>query len=143
MLTRPTQKRRTCLVSVVIVMTLAGLFLASTAFAKVVRNTIDPVATVTDNGRHIVARGPIECTAGERVFLHVTVTQRTTGAVAYGRTLLSCQGDIQRWRVHAVVLDKETFEEGAATVVAVARTSALGDITDAHQWLVNITLVGE
>jgi hypothetical protein len=39
------------------------------------------------------------------------------------------------------VLDKERFEEGPATVVAAARTSDDGEITDAHQWLVDVTLI--
>jgi hypothetical protein len=47
-------------------------------------NTIDPVAIVADNGRHLIVTGPIECTHGERVELRVTVTQRETGAVAEG-----------------------------------------------------------
>jgi hypothetical protein len=38
---------------------------------------------------------------------------------------------------------KATFEEGSATAVAVASTTSRGKVTDAHQWLVNITLKGE
>ena len=94
---------------------------------------------MTDKGRHIVATGPIGCTAGEKV-LDRAVTQRATGAVAYGRTRFTCTGDNQRWRVHAVAQGDETFADGAATAVPLARTSA---VTDAHQWLVNITLVTE
>ena len=37
----------------------------------------------------------------------------------------------------------ESFVAGLATAVAVARTTANGKVTDAHQWLVNITLVKE
>ena len=33
------------------------------------------------------------------------------------------------------------FQEGPATAVAVALTTVRGETTDAHQWLVNITLV--
>jgi hypothetical protein len=36
-----------------------------------------------------------------------------------------------------------TFEEGPTTAVAVGRTTSRGETTDAHQWLVNITLVAE
>ncbi len=113
------------------------------AFAKVAMNTIDPVAIVSDDGRHIIVTGPITCTAGERAYVQVTVTQRTTGAVAEGHTRIRCTGDIQQWEVHASKHGKETFEEGPATAVALARTTDHGDITDAHQWLVNITLAGE
>jgi hypothetical protein len=40
----------TCLVSAAMFMTLAGVFVAPTAFAKIMLNTIDPVAIVSDNG---------------------------------------------------------------------------------------------
>ena len=70
------------LASAAIILMLAGLFLASRAFSKVIGNTIDGVAVVTDHGRHIIATGPLTCTHGERAFLRVTVTQRTTGAMA-------------------------------------------------------------
>jgi len=33
--------------------------------------------------------------------------------------------------------------KGPATAVAVGRTTVRGDTTDAHQWLVNITLIAE
>ena len=76
-------------------------------------------------------------------YLEVTVTQRATGAVAEGRTRITCTGNTQQWQVHASTQGKETFQEGPATAVALGRTSDRGDITDAHQWLVDITLVGE
>ncbi len=143
MFAQPTNKYMKWLVSAAMVLTLAGVFVASKAFAGIQANTIDPVASMTDNGRHLVATGPLACTQGERADLHVTVTQRATGAVAEGRTRITCTGNTQQWEVHASTQGKETFQEGSATAVAIARTSARGDITDAHQWLVNITLVGE
>ena len=85
MLAQPTKKRMLCLVSAAIVLTLVGVFIAATAFAKVVFNTIDPVAIVTDNGRQIIVTGPIGCTESQRAQLRVTVTQRSTAAVAEGR----------------------------------------------------------
>ncbi len=87
--------------------------------------------------------GPIECTERERAHLRVTVTQRETGAMAEGRTRITCTGDTQQWGVHASTHGKEAFQEGPATAVALARTSNRGETTDAHQWLVDITLVGE
>jgi hypothetical protein len=143
MSTQPPKKRMNCLVLAATVLTLAGVLVAPTAFAKLSVNTIDPLAIVTDNGRHILATGPIGCTEGERAYVRVTVTQRSTGAVAEGRTRITCTGDTQHWEVHAAVQGQEIFEEGPATAVALARTSDRGDITDAHQWLVNITLVSE
>ena len=44
------------------VLTLAGVFIAPAAFARVVIHTIDPVAIVRDDGRQVIATGPIGCT---------------------------------------------------------------------------------
>ena len=66
MFAQPTKKLMQCLVATAIVLTLAGVFIAPMAFARMVVNTIDPVAIVTDNGRHIIVTGPISCTARER-----------------------------------------------------------------------------
>jgi hypothetical protein len=98
---------------------------------------------VTDDGLHLIVTGPIACDASERVTVRVTVTQRDTGAVAEGRTLLRCTGQTQQWQVHASVQGENAFAPGAATAVAVGRTSAHGAVTDAHQWLVDIALVEE
>ncbi len=113
------------------------------AFARITANTVDPVARVTDHGRHLIVTGPIGCTEGERAYLRVTVTQRTTGAVAEGRTLVTCTGGTRRWRVDAAVQGEEAFEEGPAVAAALARTGEGGQTTDAHQWLVEIALAGE
>jgi hypothetical protein len=120
---------------------LAALSLVSPALARVVVNTIDPVAIVADDGRHVVVSGPITCTANERAYLRVTVAQRATGAVAEGRTLITCTGDSQTWEVHAATQGKKTFQAGPATAVALGRTTTRGDVTDANEWLVEITLV--
>jgi hypothetical protein len=138
-----TKKRMKYLAPAAMVMTLVGVFAVPRAFARITANTIDPVASVTDHGRHLIVTGPIECTEGERAYLRVTVTQRATGAVAEGRTLVTCTGNAQQWEVHASVQGEETFQEGPATATASARTTDRGKTTDAHQWLVDITLVGE
>ena len=145
MFAQPTKPHLKYFVAAALVLTPVGVFIAHTAFARVVANTIDPVAIVTDKGRHLIVTGPISCTAGERAYLRVTVTQRPTGAVAEGRTLVTCTGEAntQQWEVHASTQGDETFEAGPATAVALGHTTSRGDITDAHQWLVDITLVGE
>jgi hypothetical protein len=128
------------LVPAAILLTVAGLFVARTAFARIMPNTIDPQAVVTDNGRRLIATVRSGCTGqGGSAVLEVTVTQRSTGAVAQGRTWIACSGVIQPWEVHATTQGQAAFEEGDATAVALARTSSDG--ADAHQWLVNITLV--
>ena len=140
---QPTEMRAKYLAPTAIVLSLLGVFVASVAFARITANTIDPVANVTDHGRHLIVTGPLGCTEGERSYLRVTVTQRATGAVAEGRTLITCTGATQRWKIHASVQGEETFEEGPASVAALARTADGGQTTDAHQWLVDIMLVGE
>ena len=137
------KQHRTWLVSAALVLTLAGLFVARTAFAGVQLNTIDPVGIVAAKGRHITVAGPLRATAGDRVELRVTVTQRSTGAVAEGRAFLTGTGALQRWEVETAAEGGATFEAGPATAVALARTTVGGKATDAHQWLVNITLVRE
>ena len=132
------------LVPAAIVLALAGVFVARTAFAKILINTIDPVGIVAQNGRHVTLTGPLAFTAGERAHLRVTLTQRTTGAVAEGSVILSGSGTTNHWEIEAAVQGDETFEAGPATATAIAVTSAAGgQATDAHQWLVNITLVQE
>lgn len=123
---------------------LGSAFVAAIALAKLARNTIDPVALVTDDGLHVIATGPVLCIpAGERYHVHVTVSQRTTGAVAVGRSLATCTGSAQQWEVHASVQGNAAFEPGPAIAVALGRTTDRGLSTDAHQWLVPITLVEE
>jgi hypothetical protein len=143
MFVHATKRRVKRLVQAAVVLSLVGAFGAPTAFARVTANTIDPVATVTDQGRQLIVTGPIGCTTGERAYLRVTVTQRATGAVAEGRTLLTCTGGTQQWEVHASVQGDETFEEGPATAAALGRTTAGRKTTDAHQWSVDLTLAGE
>jgi hypothetical protein len=121
---------------------LAVLFAAPLpAFARVILNTIDASAIVTDAGRHLIVTGPLACTAGERAFLLVTVTQRSTGALAQGSTLINCTGETGQWEVHATTQGREAFQTGTATAVASARTMIRGETTDSHQWLVAIALV--
>jgi hypothetical protein len=140
MISQPTQAARLMFAAIVVVF--ATAFFTRPALARIVTNTIDPVAVVVDDGRHLVVTGPITCTANERAYLRVTVTQRTTGAVAEGRTLITCTGGVQQWEVHAATEGKNTFEEGPATAVALGRTTTRGSVTDADQWLVETTLVG-
>ncbi|HEY6131664.1 MAG TPA: hypothetical protein VIV27_06570 [Halioglobus sp.] len=142
MFARPT-KALHCLVSAAIVLTLASAWRASPALAKIARNTIDPVAIVSDHGRRIIVTGPIRCDKKQRVALRVTVTQRSTGAVAEGRALFTCVVDGQQWRLRAAKQGKKTFKEGPAIAVAVASTYGAGDADDAQQWLVDITLAQE
>jgi hypothetical protein len=161
-----TKKQMITFVSTVAVLALMVAWIASTAFARngqqpatdnsqfvnpllartrgfVDTNSskIDTVAIVIDNGRRILLTGPVECGDGERADLRVTVTQRETGAVAEGHTFVTCTGTPQRWEIDALTQGDQTFEEGPVVGVLAGRTVSRGETTDAHQWLVNITLV--
>lgn len=140
MVPRRVRKQTTCVWATAILL-LAVVFIAPPVLARIVLNTIDPVAIVAADGRHLVLTGPITCTANERAYLRVTVAQRETGAVAEGRTLITCSGGTQQWEVHAATQGEKAFQAGPATAVALGRTTTRGDVTDANQWLVEITLV--
>ena len=137
------------LVPAALLLILAGAFLTRTAFARIMVNTIDPVGIVAGQGRHVTVTGPIGMgdgtvfLAGETAHLRVTVTQRSTGALAEGCALLTSTGALQQWEVETVAEGRASFEPGPATAVAMVRTTIGGQPTDAHQWLVKITLVKE
>src|SRR5262245_11760471 len=112
MFAQPTHKYRKCLVSAVTVLSLVGVGIAPMTFAAITSATINPLAIVTDNGRHLIVSGPMVCTESETVELRVQVTQRATGAVAEGRTSLTCTGVPQHWDVDAAIQGNETFGKG-------------------------------
>ena len=85
----------------VLLLAIAAAVGTQTAFAKIVYNTIDPVATIAAHGSQVTVTGPITVTAGEFTFLRVTVTQRSTGAIAEGIAFLIGTGALQQWRVTA------------------------------------------
>jgi hypothetical protein len=134
---------KTWLVPATLLVILASVFVVRTAFAKITFNTIDPVGIVADKGRKVIVTGPIAVTDGERTELRVTVTQRSTGAVAEGVIVFAGTGQTNQWEVTVRAEGRAAFETGPAAVVGLARSSVQGQATDAHQWLVNITLLGE
>lgn len=132
---------KTWLASATMLVVLAGGLVARTAFAKITYNTIDPVGIVADKGRQVTVTGPIAVTESERTELRVTVTQRSTGAVAEGVIFFTGSGQTNQWEVTVHAEGHSVFEAGPATVVGLARSSQTGRTTDAHQWLVNVTLL--
>lgn len=141
--TRELAMRKVLAISAAVLAIVTGASLAPVLFAKVILNTIDPVLAMSADGRHITVTGPISCSQTQPLDLSVTVTQRTTGAIAQGHTRIACTAEQRQWAVQAWVRGNETFEEGAATAVAVALTTTGHTVDDAHQWLVNVTLTGE
>jgi hypothetical protein len=143
MFTQSTKNHLKYLVPAAFVLNLLSVWIVPLAFAEIRFSTIDAAAILTDRGRHIIATGTIECDTGQRAFIRVTVTQRSTGTVAEAQTRITCTGVIQQWEVHLATRGKDRFQEGAATAVALARTTDRGNTDDAHQELVDITLVSE
>ena len=95
---------------VAMLLILGGALIACTSFGRIVQNTIDPVAVVSDDGRSVVLTGPLACDQNQTADLRVTLSQRTTGAVATGRILFPCTPDVQQWEVEVRVRGKESFE---------------------------------
>jgi hypothetical protein len=133
----------TMLLPAALVMALLALCLTPGASARLVANTINLSGTVSDDGRRLVLTGPLSTDVEQLVQLRVTVTQRSTGAVAEGQLRLTGTTSQQQWTVEAKTHGDETFEEGPATAVALAISTTNGHADDAHQWLVNITLERE
>ena len=134
---------RTWFVPVAAFVVLSSLLITRTVLAKITFNTIDTVGIVTGEGRQVTVTGPIAVTAGERTELRVTVTQRSTGAVAEGVIFLTGTGQTNQWEITAIAEGRAAFQAGPATVVGLARSSSQSKATDAHQWLVNVTLLSE
>ena len=100
--THTPKKLKPWLVPATLLVILAGVFVARSAFARIIYNTIDPVGIVADKGRQITVTGPIAVTTGERTELRVTVIQRSTGAVAEGIIFFNGTGQTNQWEVTAV-----------------------------------------
>ena len=113
----------------VVLVVLSSLFITRTVVARIVINTIDPVGIVADKGQ-VTVTGPTAVTTGERTELRVTVTQRSTGAVAEGVIFFTGSDQTNQWEITAVAEGWATFEVGPATVVALARSSINGQVTD-------------
>jgi hypothetical protein len=71
------KKHLNCQVSSAMVISVVAVLVAATALARIAQNTVDPVATVSDDGRHIIVTGPIACTKNERAYLLVTSNGRS------------------------------------------------------------------
>jgi hypothetical protein len=123
------------------VLLMVGFSATPALFAKILGNTIDSVLVLSEDGRHITVSGPISCSEKQPLDLAVTVTQRATGAVAAGHLRMFCAAHEQHWDVETAARGDETFEEGDATATAVALTQSGHPVDDAHQWLVNVTLI--
>ncbi len=103
-------------------------------------NTINPVAIISSDGREVVVSGPIRCDEGNCLQLRVTVTQRTTAAVAEAVWNGDCAGRIQKWEVTVLAKGEPRFEEGQAQACTIATSARSGETSDAYQWCVDVIL---
>jgi hypothetical protein len=116
--------------------------LTAPAGAGVVLNTIDREATVDQAGRILEAAGPIRCSERERAAIRVTISQRTTGAVAEGRWRGRCRSTTTRWTARGFVAQSSaTFQPGTAQACALGVTRRAQNVTDAKQWCRTVRLV--
>jgi hypothetical protein len=100
---------------------------------------IDSVATLSSDGHRIRVRGPIDCDDDLDVDLSVTITRRTSGALAKGAGRASCTAD--RWEIEAWPRRSGPFEVGQdATVCVLARFRDDSRVVDAQQWCEDVTL---
>jgi hypothetical protein len=123
-----------------IVLAAGALLVTGMAAARIVKNTIEATAVLETNGKRLIVTGPLSCTEEQMALVRVTVTQRSTGAVAQGYSVLECTETETMWEVRAYKRGRNAFAEGPATAVAVALSREGGTVDDAHQWLVDITL---
>jgi hypothetical protein len=138
------RKQMVWLASITIIVVGLIVYLEPVAFARIIFNTINPTAILSNQGREVILTGPLTCTESQKTFMRVTVTQRSTGAVAEGELVFDCSTAQQQWQVHANVLGRETFQPGTARAVAMARTTTnRGETDDANQWLVDVTLLNQ
>jgi hypothetical protein len=123
---------------------LAMTALAVPASAGVSFNTIDRQARLDAGGRVVAVTGPIRCSRLERARIRVTVSQRTTGAVAEGRWRGLCRRTTRTWTAKRFVPHGSAiFQAGTAQACALAVTRRADRATDAKQWCRTIELTNE
>jgi hypothetical protein len=136
-----TMKRIAMVIALVIIV---ALFVAPyTIFANMHSNTIDPVATVGEQGKFGYVTALIACTAGERLSVRVTVTQEDANSVAEGRTYATCTEGEQRLKVRVWAQTMTRLGKGPADACALAMTQRNGRVIDTRQWCKAVALNDE
>jgi hypothetical protein len=95
----------------------------------------DTTGKVSRGGRVVSVGGPLSCTRGGAIRLHVTVTQRKSGALARGTWRGSCTGRRQDWLVKkARARGAASFRRGQSEACAAGVALNGRRATDATQW---------
>ena len=92
-----------------------------------------PTASVGPGGR-VQIGGHAACFEGAVADLRVTITQRGTGAVAEGRTRITCTGDETSWEIQGETVGRRAFVAGPATACGLLEVTGVNDPPDAVQW---------
>jgi hypothetical protein len=124
-------------VAVVVALTLSA---ADATSAFVSANTSDSHATYGRGGARVRVTGPIGCTRGQRIPIHVTITQAASGAHGRQRWTGRCTGEMQHWQVRVQAHDATRFQTGQGRVCAVAKTRSARRVTDTRIWCERVSV---
>lgn len=119
-----------------------GLFcLLMFLVALMSRNTIEPVGSLSWDGRQAFISGPIGCALEESFELRIIIAQQ--GAESSGSYSGRCLGGIQRWTVAVSALAGTRFMPGPARVCTVGALRQQGSVIDMRQWCRDIALLDD
>jgi hypothetical protein len=95
----------------------------------------DTTGKLSRGGRVVSVGGPFACSTGGRTRIHVTVTQRKSGAFALGTWTGTCTGREQDWLARKVrARGAADFQPGQSEACAAAVARNVRRATDATQW---------
>jgi hypothetical protein len=124
--------QRTRLLPILVGVAALAALLSGNALSTLTTNTIAPTATM--EGKRVLATGLVACTAGQRLELEITVTQRSTGALARGKKNTRCTGSTEQIPVRLKTRGKARFTPGNAEACALGVNRDQQRVVDAHQW---------
>jgi hypothetical protein len=85
-------------------------------------------------GGSVQIGGHVVCYEGAVAYLRVTITQRGTGAVAEGRTRITCTGEETAWEIQGGTMGRDAFVGGPVTACGLLEVTGENDPHDAVQW---------
>jgi len=112
-------------------------------FGSMTNSAFFDTATLAHGGRTLRVAGPLSCAGGATADVAVTITQRSTGAVARGRIRQRCDAAQTTFALGAQALRGAPFDTpGSAQACGAVRLRSPGRTgLDAFQWCRTITLV--
>jgi hypothetical protein len=115
----------------------SGCFLGGSCFFF---SNISPTATLRAGGRQAVLSGPIRCKPGLTVSLRLTLTQRSTAAIAQLGLRGPCPTRLRGFRA-AVTSRTQPLVAGGAFACVLGVVQRGETYVDANQWCRRVTLV--